>query len=280
MRVCWRHKFWRSCCADSASPQPMKSGCAADSGETTSPHLSPGPSVLSRPPVARQSAVNRDCGPPLGGHASAAYSRPTGELPASHHAPARLGKAYTQAAWSGCDKQGHRTKAETTFGARLTPGNRVLSRHGNASRSRPPCLGLFISTTLAGPETRSGPARFKHSRTRWGTTMLGPVGGGGECVAGGTTTLSSVCGGRCPGGGAAGGHHHAHSFWWWAWPVMRGGITTLATVGGGPVRGGGRASPRSHLLVVGPAREGVCRGAANFLGACALATESCPARFW
>jgi len=147
---------------------------------------------------------------------------------------------WTQSAWSGCHKKGLRTSR----GARPTRGDRVVSRHAVASRSRPPCLGRVISTTRARPETRAGPALPSHSQTRWGTT-----------------TLTAVGGGPCPGGGVAGGHHHARSCWWWALPG----------------RGcGGGAPPRSQLLVVGPTREGVWRGATNILGACALATLSCP----
>ena len=43
-------------------------------------------------------------------------------------------------------------------------------------------------------------------------------------------------------------------------------------------RYGGRAPTRSQLLVVGPDREGVWRGATNFRGTCALVFFSCPPR--
>jgi len=95
------------------------------------------------------------------------------------------------------------------------------------------------------------------------------------------------------------GHDHAHTCWWgergcrgghhltrsymvvgptreWVW---RGGITTLAAAGGGPGPGGGEESPRSQLLVVGPAREGMWWRTTKSLGACTLVTVSCPPRF-
>ena len=190
-------------------------------------------------PTCRLSAVSRDCGPPLGGHASAAQSCTAGERPAAHHAAAGRGEVWTHSAWSGCHTQGLRIFSKTTRGARPTRGDRMVSRHAVAvaSRSRPPCLGRVISTTGAGPETRSGPALPKHSRTRWGTT-----------------TLKAVGGGPCQGGGVAGGHHHARSCRWWALfreGMSREGTTTLAAVGGGPCSGRGcGGGPRKFLAPV------------------------------
>jgi len=178
-----------------------------------------------------------------------------------------------------------------TRGARPTRGDRMVSRHAVAvaSRSRPPCLGRIISTTRAGPETRSRPALPKHSRTRWGTTALTAVGGG-----------------PCQGGGVAGEHHHGRSWLWWAlsgrgWVgrapprsqlsvvgparegVGREGTTTLAAVCGGPFQGGDVAGGHHHARSCwcwALLREGVWREAKKILGACALATLSCPPRSW
>jgi len=187
----------------------------------------------------------------------------------------------------------------------------MVSRHAVAvaSRSRPPCLGRVISTTRAGPETHSGPALPKHSRTRWGTTTLSAVGGGpcqGGRVGEGTTTLAAVGGGPCQGGRVAGGHHHARSCRWWALPgrgcggraparsqllvvgparegMSREGTTTLAAVGGGPCPGGCLVGRHHHARSCwwwALLREGVWWGATRILGACALATLSCPPRSW
>ena len=116
----------------------MKSGCTADRGEATAAHLGPGPSVLSRRPITCKSVVNRDCGLVLGDHASADYSCPTGELPASNNALAGRGEVWSQALWSGYHKSvstnGAKSQSQTSRVPNVWPCHWLSKRRSKTKK--------------------------------------------------------------------------------------------------------------------------------------------------